>query len=253
MKTGIICTMLFCSAAAGFVAWRVHAVRTQLTTHFAIVEDQSMSHGDGCQSLFGLAEQVLNSDGVTAKSTLAVFVLGDQTTSYEPRLLGRYSIPRTRKVLEGRAADRRRQQDILRDIGNKCQTIRGTNISPIFLAVKQAIADLQAQGCSDNSHCALFVDSDLDENIEFSIKKRLDKRNGVAPRLPAPINNEGIEVTFCGLAVSTGRVVYPPSMKRIRPSPRASGREAQLRRLWLGLFIWPKAVEFQPYCSRLND
>lgn len=251
MKTNILWTVLFCCAAAGFVAWRVHSVKTQNTPHFAIVEDRSISHPDGCNSLLGLAEQVFRTEGVTANSTLTVLVVGDESTANEPWQLGRYSIPRTRKVLEGRAADRRRQSEILRDIKNKCQAIRRTKVSPIFLGTKQAIADLRAQGCRENSRCALFVDSDLEENVEPSIKKSLDNRSGRTLELPTPINNQGFDTTFCGLAVTTDHLVDPSGREtRKAPPLRDSGREDRLRHVWLTLFTRPDAVQFQPYCPQ---
>lgn len=253
MKTGILCTILFCSASVGFVVWRVHAVRTQSAQHFALVEDRSMSHGQGCESLLGLAERVLRTEGVSSNSTLAVLVIGSEATANEPWQLGSYSIPRSRKVLEGRTSNLRRRQDVLRDIRNKCQTVRRTKTSPIFLGVKQAIADLRAQGCSANSHCKLFIDSDLEENVETSIKKSLNNPSGGTRILPSPLNNEGIAVTFCGLAVTAGRIVDPSGRETRKASPHTSGRDDRLRQIWLTLFTGPEAVRFQPYCPQSRD
>jgi len=253
MKTSILYAILFCSASVGFVVWRVHAVRAQGAQHFALVEDRSMSHEEGCESLLGLAERALRTEGVSSSSTLTVLVIGDEATANEPWQLGRYSIPRTRKVLEGRTANLRRQQDVLHDIWNKCQAVHRTRISPIFLGVKQAIADLRAQGCSETSHCELFVDSDLEENVETSIKKTLNNPSGGMRILPSPLNNDGIDVTFCGLAVTAGRIVDPSGREIRKASPRNSRREDRLRQIWLTLFTRPEAVRFQPYCPQPRD
>jgi hypothetical protein len=228
-------------------------VRTKETPHFEIVEDPSFSHKQGCESLLGLVEQAVSADGASPGSTLTVLVLGDKATANEPWELGRYSIPRTRKALEGRSANLRRRQDLLRDVLKKCQALRPTNISPIFLGVKQAVADLRAKGCTRTSRCKLFVDSDLEENVEASIRRSLNSANGEMSILPAPINNDGIDVTFCGLAVTAGHIVDLSGRKTFRASPRNSRHEDRLRQVWATVFSRPEAVKFEPYCSRPRD
>ena len=253
MKRGILYALLFCGASVGFVGWRVYTVRTQDTPHFELVQDPSLSHTEGCESLLGLAERALRTDGVSSGSTLTVLVIGNEDTANEPWQLWRYSIPRTRKVLEGRTANLRRQQDVLHDIWNRCQTVRRTTISPIFLGVKQAIADLRAQGCSRTSHCELFVDSDLEENVEASIKKSLNSIGDGKRMLQSPIKNDGIDVVFCGLAVTAGRIVDPSGREFRKGSPRNPGREDRLREIWLSLFTKPEVVRFEPYCPKPVD
>ena len=253
MKKGILYAVLFCGASAGFVGWRVYTVRTQDTPHFELVQDPSLSHPEGCESLLGLAERALRTDGVSSGSTLTVLVIGDEATANEPWQLGRYSILRIRKVLEGRTANLRRQQDVLHDIWNRCQTVRRTTISPIFLGVKQAIADLRAQGCRETSHCQVFVDSDLEENVENSIKKSLNNTSNGKRILPSPITNDGIDVVFCGLAVTAGRMVDPSGRAIRRASPRDPSRDDRLRKIWRSLFTKPEVVRFEPYCPKPVD
>jgi hypothetical protein len=253
MKTGILYTILFCVASAGFVGWRVHAVRPQDAPHFELVEDPSISHLNGCESVLGLAEQALLTEGTSSGSSLTILEIGDETTANEPWQLGRYSIPKSRKVIEGRTANARRQQDLLRDIWNKCQTVRRTTISPIFLGVKQAIADLRAQGCSQTSHCQVFVDSDLEENVEASIKKSLNRTVDEEFILPSPIENEGIKIAFCGLAVTTGRLVDSSSKGLRRAPARTPAREDRLREIWRSLFTQQAAVKFEPYCPKPSE
>jgi hypothetical protein len=246
MNKPLIYAVLACGASAAFVGWRVHAMKTQVTPHFEIVEDFSLSHTRGCDSLVGLTERVLGNQSVSRNSTLTVLAVGDRTTADEPWRLARYSIPRDDKVLEGRTEKLRRQQDLLRDLRNRCRAARRTTISPIFLGVKQAVADLRAQGCRGTSHCELFVDSDLEENVEPSIKESLHVGGGRHISLPS-IDNSGINVTFCGLAVQAGR--YEPSGRTIRrmffPVP---GREERLTMVWKSLFTGQDEVTFEPYC-----
>ncbi len=253
MKTTVLWVALFCAACAGFVGWRVHAVRTQDPPHFEIVLDPSLSHPTNCDSVAGLAEQSFGADGVSPGSSLTVLVLGDQATANEPWQLGRYAIPRTHKVLEGRAANARLEEAVLRDITVKCQSARRTNISPIFLGVKQSVADLRAQGCTANSHCELFVDSDLEENVDPSVKKNLNSRVSARHDLPLPIDNKGIEISFCGLAVTTGHIPDASGREARRTSARDSNREDRLEVVWRSLFTNTELVRFEPYCPSASD
>jgi hypothetical protein len=253
MKTGILCTILVCVASVGFVGWRVYVLKNREIPHYGLVEDPSLSHPEGCESLVGLAEKALNLDGISPGSTLTVLVIGDATTANEPWQLGMYSIPTTRKVLEGRTANSQGRQIELRDIWSKCQGARRTTVSPIFLGVKQAVANLRAQGCGETSHCQLFVNSDLEENVEPSIKKRLNGTAGEKPTLPSPVENDGIDVAFCGLAVTTGRFVDSSSSGPYKTLRRTPAREDRLREIWRSLFTIPAAVSFEPYCPKAND
>ena len=81
MKVSILYAMLLCAGSAGFVGWRIHALRHQETRHFEIVEDLSLSHSGECESLLGLAERVLRTEGASSGSTLTVLVIGKDRKS----------------------------------------------------------------------------------------------------------------------------------------------------------------------------
>jgi len=248
MRPYILCTVLFCVASAGFILWRVCVVSKQETSQFEIVKDPSASHGNGCESPIGLAEKILGTNGATAGSTITVLILGDQSTANEPWRMGAYSVPTVRKVLEGRSARTRQQHEILWDISAKCQSLRRTTISPIFLGVTQAVADLRARGCRANSHCELFIDSDLEENVEPSITMRLNTKSG-RQRLSLPrVDNTGIEVFFCGVAVTDGRIHDVAAKGTRKFVTRDSGRVNLLQGVWRSLFEQPALVRFAPYC-----
>ena len=253
MKTGILYTILFCVGSVGFVGWRMHAVRNLETPHAEIVEDPSASHGNGCESLLGVTEQVLHTDGAASGSTLTVLIVGDQSTANEPWRMGSYSIPTLRKVLEGRSGKLRREQEILRDISDKCQHLRRTTISPIFLGTTQGVADLHARGCKATSHCKLYVDSDLEENAEPSIRKMLSK-NDSRERISLPrVDNTGVDVVFCGVAVTDGRIHDPAERGARKFAPRDSGRVRRLEEVWRSLFAEPEMVRFEPYCPNSTE
>jgi len=220
---------------ASFVGWRVHASLTRPNLQVDIVKDPSGSTTDGCSTLIGLTEEAFSVEGVTAKSSVTVLLVGDAATANEPAVLASYPIPFSTKVVEDRNANQLRQVQVLSDLLNKCQKARPTGISPIFLAVKQAVADLRGRGCNAGSNCHLLVDSDLEENVEVGIKSRLDGVGG-ARKLPAVIDNSGIAVSFCGLAATTGGIV------------RDSGREDRIKATWRSLLSAPDLVTFRPYC-----
>jgi hypothetical protein len=248
MTKTILSVILCGTVCAGFVGWRVHVHANQSPTHVEIVFDASLSHPEGCESVVGLAEQSLRTNGVSKDSTLTILVLGDASTANEPWQLGRYASPVTNKVLEGKAANTRRQEVLLSDIQRKCETFRRTSISPIFLGVKQAVADLRAHGCKAASHCQVLVDSDLEENAEISIKNALNGTRNTKLALPAPLDNQGVEVSFCGLAVTAGRTVNQSGMEIQRALPRGQGRDDRLRQVWRSLFTQPDLVRFEPFC-----
>jgi hypothetical protein len=250
MKRGIITAVLSGILCAGFVGWRVHVLANYSAPQIDIICDPSFSHPGRCESLVRLAEQAVRADGISRDSTLTVMVLGDTATANEPWQLGRYSIPVTRKVLEGKTSNQQRLEELLGDIRNKCRAIQRTNISPIFLGVKQAVTDLRVHGCKESSHCRVFVDSDLEENVETSIREALDRPSKTKLALPALLDNRGIEISFCGLAVTSGRSATLTGREARRVLPRDPGRDDRLREVWRSLFTNPDGVSFEPYCPK---
>lgn len=248
MRNGLLCAVMGCILCAGFIGWRIHVLANYSAPQFTTIFDPSFSHPSDCESLLGLAGQALHADGVSQDSTLTMLVLGDAATANEPWQLGRYSIPVTRKVLEGKTANQQRLEELLTDIRRKCGAIRRTNTSPIFLGLKQAVADLHARGCKETSHCRVFVDTDLEENVETSVKESLNRSGKPKLALPGPLDNYGIEVSFCGLAVTAGRIVRPSGKEVQRTVPPDPGREDRLRQVWLTLFTKPELIKFEPYC-----
>jgi hypothetical protein len=244
MTKNIIVTVLLSGASLAFVGWRVHAMRAP-SPQFSILEDFSLSHAHGCDSLVELATQVLNSNQATQDSTLTVLALGDQATADEPRLMARYSIPRRQRVLETENDEAQQQRAVLGDIRNRCRGFGRTTVSPIFLGVKEAVADLRAHGCRPNSQCQLLVDTDLEDNVEPFIGRSLHHPSR-ARDLPPRIANDGIEITFCGLATRDHFVVRHHEAHR-HLSPTLDGDLTHS--IWRSLFTNSGAVGFEPYCA----
>jgi hypothetical protein len=252
MNKSIALMLLTVVAVAAFVAWRVLVMRNGSVNHFGILHDPSISYTGGCDSLVGSAEQLLHESGVSPRSKVMVLVLGDGTTAYEPRELGKYDVPISRRVIEGRKANERQQAALLREISKTCNSVRPTSISPIFMGVRQAIADLRAEGCVDGSRCKLRVDSDLEENVETGIKSGLDRTRRREP-LPEVLDNDGIDVTFCGYAATAGRILDPTGREVRRFTGRNPAREDRMQEIWRSVFASPERVKFEPYCPRPNN
>jgi hypothetical protein len=227
-------------AVTVFIGWRVHTVRTRRAPHYEILKDRSLSDADGCESVVGIAKGIFRMGNNEPKSTVNVLVTGDTETANEPRQIGRYTIPVSHKALEGKNVIEGQQEEILEDVSRKCQAAGRTNISPILLGVTAAIADLRAEGCGQTSHCQLYVDSDLEENADASIKRSLSV--GRMQMQSPVIDNGAIGITFCGIVETHGRSAGGQFAQML-------GARYQLRKnVWISLFTQPGNVSFEPYC-----
>ena len=252
MKHPLVILISACLASVSFVGWRMHAMRNHTVNHYELVQDPSRSYTGGCASIVGTAEGGLRDPGVSADSTLTVLALGDQSTANEPRRLAAYTIPTARKVIEGRRAAVERENRLLQDLRARCESVRPTPVSPIYLGVKQAVADLQAEGCKEGAHCGLWVSTDLEENGVHAIEQRISPGGARGDPLPARLDNSGITVTFCGFAQTAGH--FPGrSGREIRSAViRDPRRDDRLLAVWQSLFARPELVHFAPYCPDPN-
>jgi hypothetical protein len=249
MSKASVLVLLACVSVAAFVGWRVHAMSGATVNHFAILEDPSASYTGECEAAIGSAEEVLRSPAASPRSKLIFLALGDGLTANEPQEVGKYDLPISRKVIEGGKAKERHEAVLLEKISRACRSVRPTAISPIFLGVRQALADLKAAGCAKGSGCKLWVNSDLEENVEPSIRSRLSRAGGRGS-LPAALDNEGIGVTFCGYASTAGRAVDPTGNGIRRFGARNPEREDRMQNIWRSLFVNAERVTFEPYCPK---
>ena len=252
MSKSIIFAVLASLGVTAFTLWRVHAMNTATIDHFAILYDPSISFTGGCESAVGSAEELLHVSRVSGRSKLTLLVLGDRTSANEPRQVGRYAFPVSRKVIEGQESAEREQATLLQEISDTCNSVGRTSISPIFMGVRQAVADLRAEGCTEASQCELIVDSDLEENVETGLRNTLDHAHSRYP-LPRPVQNAGISVTFCGYASTAGRIIDPTGREVRRFGSRDPAREERMLRTWRSIFTSPEEVKFEPYCAKSSD
>jgi hypothetical protein len=251
MRLNVLIGTLVGALSFGFIAWRVNK-HSRAVFHAGIVADLSASHPGGCHTVQGIAEQVLDWHPVSPGTSLIVLALGDASTANEPRLLGRYLIPANRTIMEGRNAGSRRRQGILDDLKRRCEELHPTMISPIFQSVKQAVVQLRRLGCGNGSDCKLWIDSDLEENVVPAIKAILDHPGSKRLTLPVRLDNEGIHVAFCGLAVTTGLILDPLGHEIRKGRSHQPGYDDNLRRTWAALFTNPESVTFDPYCPEAS-
>jgi len=232
----------------GVSAWRVHAMHSRAVSYVSILEDLSGSHPDGCSSVVGITEQTLDRHAVSPGSLLAVLAVGDESTANEPKLLARYPIPVNRRIMEGAGAALKQQQELLDDLRLRCGKLQPTMVSPIFQGVKQAVAELRSLGCTNGSDCTLWIDSDLEENAVTAIKAILADPRSKRQALPASLANDGIHITFCGWALTAGRIIDPSGHQIRKVRPRDPSHDDNLRHTWAELFTHQELVTFDPYC-----
>lgn len=250
MKHHLLILISACIATTSFIGWRVHVIRHETTNAYGAVYDPSLSFTGGCRALVGSVDHLLHSPGVSATATLTAFVLGDASTAAEPRRLATYAIPTDRKVIEGKQASAKRTVSLLRDVWGRCESVRPTLMTPIYLGIQQTLADLHAKGCKVGSRCSLWVATDLEENVDHGIKARLRGSRAAAAPLPRALDNRGIQVTFCGFAQTAGRIVGPSGREIGKAAARGPNQDARLRSVWRSLFSIPQLVSFEPYCPQ---
>ena len=85
---------------------------------------------------------------------------------------------------------------------------------------------------------------DLEENAVSAIKTILENPESKRQALPVPLDNEGIRVTFCGLAVTAGHIIGPSGNEIRKARPRNPGHDDNLRRILAVLFTKPDLVTF---------
>jgi hypothetical protein len=241
--------LVFLSTVTAFGYWRYKAAgESHGVAQFAIIRDTSDSIEDDCGRVVGLAERALGTPRVGAGSEIALFALGDDKTANEPRLLGEFKVPVIRRVIEGQRAAAREREDILSRLQKRCGEAGQTQVSPIFQAVKRGVEHLQSVGSPSDSRY-LFVQTDGEETANDQIKRAISTP-GAKLKLPAPIQNSGVRVVFCGMAETVGTTSAPNNKVRHLSRLRDAQRPDRLREVWAGVFAEPQLVSFEPFCSK---
>jgi hypothetical protein len=252
---GFVLTLLGLAGVITFGVWRYDKYRhTAPPLKAALVRDRSDSTLSGCSELAAMGNELLVSLPFGEGSTIAVMVTGDDSTASEPVLLDVLEVPITKRVTEGRSIIAQKQQALLGRIKERCKEAGETKQSPIYLAIRRAVEYLRAQGCDGRTKCKVFVQSDLEELSEKSIKQLLTEptrrdQKTQTPLLPTPIDNVGIDLMICGLSETAGDSPIEGKKRTLTPKHDAQ-RADRIRAVWEKLFTDAKRVGFNSFCPK---
>jgi hypothetical protein len=236
------------------IGWWLMPPLKHPATHALIIDDSSDSTPSDCESMAGIFRRAIRLPGINKHSTITVLLTGDERTANEPRRWAEYKAPDTRYVIEGRRKVEQQQNDLVADLFTRCSQTPVTKVSPIYLALKRGVEQLQSIAGADGSALYLFIKTDGEETAEPQIKAALRAAPGSKLQLPAPIRNEGVHIFFCGMAetlgqVSTGGNGNSRQLSRQRDSQRVD----RACEVWTALFSVPTLVTFEPYCPNQGD
>jgi hypothetical protein len=234
----------------GFGYWRYQAsAQNRPVTQFEFIQDPSDSISADCSRTVGMVERALAMPDVGQGSTITMLALGDESTANEPRWLGRFEVPVIRRVIEGQREESRAKQALLANIRNRCGEVKQTVRSPIFVGLKRGVEQLRSVGAPDDLRY-LFIQTDGEEFDNKAIMAALNEKVGTPATLPSPIRNDGVHVTFCGMAETVGSVTDSQHRNHHKSKLRDASRADRLTEIWTKLFTHAELVRFEPYCAR---
>lgn len=237
-------------AGAGLVLWRYTTVPAEPAARVGVLYDRSLSQRDGCEAVEALARQSLRSS--RTGSVVSLFATGDKGSAYEPALIVSLTPPFSTQVMEGQQRQADMQQKFVNALRDSCGKLAPTDISPVFLGVKQAIEQLRSQNTARVNNTYLYVVTDLEENVDPKMKRALHNAGTPAQDLPPPIDNAGVHVAFCGYAETRGEFHTAAGEVRQLTQPRNAEVDIRLRAVWTHVFTEPGLVSFEPFCPRAD-
>jgi len=242
MAKRILLCSLCLSLVAGFVWWRLYAItHGEMPAQAAMVFDSSKSGAVGCPQAGAIAVRLTSMPHFSRKSRLALILLGDRSNGFAGRLAGVFDIPVSTRVMEGKGAHLRQQQQLADSVQRACESAPKAERSPILSAVKSAFDHLRSAGCGAATHCTLFLVTDGEENVNPDLRAALAGSKAALKKATGRVDNNGISVSICGLAqtrsASLGRVT------------RSFAPEDRLRTVWTAIFTAPDFVNTAPYCT----
>jgi hypothetical protein len=244
-------------AALAFANWRRRISRGAAPPAQAvIVRDRSDSQLGGCDRVAGMSQELIAAFPFTDGSAIALFVTGDDRTAGEPVLALAVEVPTTKRVIEGKSVVTVRRAALVEKLREACRAAGQTTQSPIYLAVRRAVEYARAHGCDGRNECVVYVQSDLEELSEKSVRDSIRKapnthRRNIAP-LPTRIDNKGIDVKICGLAETAGTVESSDKRRTLTPKHDAQ-RADEIVNVWQKLFTNPNHVVFNSHCPKASD
>jgi hypothetical protein len=251
---GSALALLVLAGAITFGTWRYEKYRHMPPAAQAVIlRDRSDSYLSGCADTAAMGQELVDSPFFGKGSAIALMVTGDDSTAGEPVLLAALEVPTTQRVVEGRSAIKQRQQGLLDKIRERCVAAGQTKRSPIYIAIRRAVEYLRAHGCDGRSQCTVYVQSDLEELSETSIKEVLSggsSNRKTLSALPTPIENRGIDVKICGLSETAGAIEVDKRKQRVLTPNHDAQRADRIHSVWEELFTDPTRVVFNSHCPK---
>jgi hypothetical protein len=230
----ILLLLTLAAASAVFVMWRIQA-RSEAAPpgHLGLVWDTSTSVPRNCDALVATVRSAIDRLHVAKGSRFALITTGSTASRYEPVLALETDIPSGGRNIFGGVGAGKTREEFYGEVKRACEAFGPADGSSIFRAAEIAIDHVRGFGCADASDCHVIVSTDLEENVNDTVRKRVLR--GAAPSgAVALLDNAGLSVTFCGYTQSS-----------IPGGPRTEAHA--LVEGWRGLFSQP--VVFRPYCD----
>ena len=245
-KTQTILLVLGGIAVLSIGVWRT--MTAPPLAHILVGVDRSRSVEPNCAGLRSAAEALLDRPGVGVGSTFTLLSMGAHARAPEPQLLLSASIPIPSDRVVGQSAQAKAYEQersaFLAGLASRCESIEETTHTPLYQMVERGLTHLRGlqEGCPPGASCVLLIKSDLLEDVQPELRAALDAATKdtdtpVPSALAGRLQNDGIDVIFCGTAE-----VRAPAKGTI--APPIAVRE----RIWRALFSRPEAVSFQPFC-----
>ena len=203
----LLCWLAACSMSTASTPRRVRKI--------AILTDRSPSMEDGqkssCAGVQALAVVGFSLPDVGTRSRLQLFATGDGGGHTLVALGGPLAVPAPVGGDDAGAKQVYREIDA-EAVGRTCREhMQQTDVSPLWLSIKEVVAQVRSWGCDADHPCTILVQSDMQEHTEASIEAALAGRASrpssrgnasAAGLLPPPLDLAEIEVRICGLGAS---------------------------------------------------
>ena len=214
------------------------------TTYAALVLDSSPTSraSDRCQDALGIASELLRSEG---EVVLTIYATGDGRSGGEPIRLGEVVRERRLTLMEGAGHHSGNDDALLAKVEGWCLDLQERQESPIFAAVRAAVADLATMPCeAEVVRCDVWVRTDGLEEADEQVITALGPGGALqgSPR----IDNWDVSVTFCGISAREVR----------RRRGRLLSDIDSVARAFRGEMAAPDRARFLPSCpvpSRVGE
>jgi hypothetical protein len=257
MKTSlkVVVSVTIILLFVAFVTWRERVGAQVRMPTTGIVVDATSSHEadrmQGCLDVLGLSERVVAEAVDHPGTQLVALSLGDSSTGGVPVMLSQHeAIPARIALSEGEDIVRKRRHTYLVDLYNNCMHAPAPEYSAIYLSIERMLETLRTHGCKPGVGCALWVDTDGDENVQMALQKRLRGEPPSHEAAVAPLDNIGIEVHFCGLAETSTGGANRGTKNSARSIFRTHRDPRHVAEVWRSIFTDPTTVFFTPFCAQ---